>query len=332
MSSLLLVGTRRGLFTFRREPGQAWRSESLSFLGDPVTAVLLDQRDESLHAGLNLGHFGVKLHRSQDLGQTWSERPLPTYPKRPARWVELDDRPGSKAPWTNLQIWALERGGESQPGVLWCGTIPGGLFRTNDGGANWSCDGRGMRADYMPPEHREKPSIQDPHRLVQCPSDPKHLWVQHHNGIFRSTDGGAQWQAITEAGPSTFGFAVAVHPRDPQTAWFVPAVKDECRVPVDGRFVVTRTRDGGRSFDVLDRGLPEAPIYDIVYRHALDVDTSGDVLAMGSTTGGLWTSDDAGDTWQALSEHLPPVYCVRLVEVGQARCESEQEAVITPSA
>ena len=115
-----------------------------------------------------------------------------------------------------------------------------------------------MRADFMPPDREFDPDIQDPHRVVRCAAAPDVLWTQHHNGIFRSIDDGDLWTEITEAGPSTFGFAVAVHPHDPDTAWFVPAIKDEVRVPVDGRFVVTRTRDGGATFDVLADGLPQS--------------------------------------------------------------------------
>ena len=148
---------------------------------------------------------------------------------------------------------------------------------------------------------------------MQCPSDPDSLWVQHHNGIFRSTDASESWQEIKEAGPSTFGFAVAVHPVDPRTAWFVPAISDEQRIPVDGRFVVTRTRDGGESFDVLDDGLPQDGAYHLVYRHGLDVDETGTVLAMGSTTGSVWISQNQGDSWSCLSGDLPPIYAVRFV-------------------
>ncbi len=32
---------------------------------------------------------------------------------------------------------------------------------------------------------------------------------------------------------------------------------------------------------------------------------------MGSTTGQLWASDDAGDSWREVAGHLPPVYAVR---------------------
>jgi hypothetical protein len=168
-----------------------------------------------------------------------------------------------------------------------------------------------MWAAYMPPEMRDYPNIQDPHRVVRCRAEPDCLWAQHHNGIFRSTDGAASWHEIPGVQPSTFGFGVAVHPDDPDVAWFVPGTSDEKRIPPDGRVVVTRTRDGGRTFDILRSGLPQEHAYDLVYRHALDVDDRGETLAFGWTTGSLWISDDQGDSWQAVSEHLPPVYCVR---------------------
>jgi hypothetical protein len=168
-----------------------------------------------------------------------------------------------------------------------------------------------MWAAYMPPEQQKNPNIQDPHRVVRCQAAPEYLWAQHHNGIFRSTDGSRSWDEVKNVPPSSFGFAVAVHPEDPNTAWFVPAIKDERRVPVDGRVVVTRTRDGGQTFEVLSRGLPQEHAYDLTFRHGLDVDETGRRLAFGSTTGSCWISEDQGDSWRCLAEHLPPIYCVR---------------------
>ena len=164
----------------------------------------------------------------------------------------------------------------------------------------------------MPPERQFDPFIQDPHRVVQCRSSPEYLWAAHHNGVFRTTNGARSWVEVKPQ-PSSFGFAVAVHPGRPDTAWLVPAESDERRVPFEGRVVVSRTRDGGESFTVLSRGLPQRHAYDITYRHALDVDASGEHLAFGSTTGSLWVSVDQGDTWQTVAEHLPPVYAVRWV-------------------
>ena len=187
----------------------------------------------------------------------------------------------------------------------------GGVWVTEDGGQSWTCRADGMRAEFMPPDLAHDPNIQDPHRIVQCPASPDHLWAQHHNGIFRTTDGGRNWHEVENAAPSAFGFAVVVHPHDPLTAWFVPAVKDECRVPVDGRLVVTRTRDGGQTFDVLTTGLPQRHCYDIVFRHGMDIDSTGERLVIGSSTGSVWVSEDSGDSWQNVSTHLPQIYCAR---------------------
>jgi hypothetical protein len=133
----------------------------------------------------------------------------------------------------------------------------------------------------------------------------------HHNAAFRSTDRSASWQEVQTDGQSIFGFAVAVHPTDPATAWLVPAVKDECRVPRDGRMTVLRTHDGGRTFETLRAGLPQEHAYDLVFRHGLDVDATGERLAMGSTTGSLWLSENGGDRWECVSTHLPPIFAVR---------------------
>lgn len=110
-----------------------------------------------------------------------------------------------------------------------------------------------------------------------------------------------------------FGFAVAAHPTDAETAWFVPAIKDETRVPVDGKLVVSRTTDGGKSFQVFGKGLPSEHAYDLIYRHSLEVDATGEVLVMGSTTGSLWTSADAGESWTTVSANLPPIHFTRFV-------------------
>jgi hypothetical protein len=367
MKPRLLVGTRKGLFTVERS-GTGWGVAAAAFLGDNVPMVLADPRDGAVYAALDHGHFGTKLHRSADGGATWEEVGVPVYPEPGPGEVDIDPFKQTPVPWKLEKIWALEPGGTDEPGVLWCGTIPGGLFRSADGGRSWamvealwrhpgrkawfgggadhpgihsvcldprdpnklavgvSCGGvwasgdagasweprsSGMWAAYMPPDRREDPLIQDPHRVVRCRAEPDCLWTQHHNGVFRSTDGAGSWHEVTDVPPSSFGFAVAVHPDDPDVAWFVPATKDEKRIPVDGRVVVTRTRDGGKTFDVLTDGLPQRHAYDIVFRHALDVDPRGETLAFGSTTGSLWASDDAGDSWRCVSEHLPPVYCVR---------------------
>jgi len=366
MSDLLLVSTRKGLFQVARAASGRWTVASVSFLGDNVTLVLADPRDGAWYAALDHGHFGAKLHRSDDRGASWEEVGTPAYPEPPAGHRELDPM-GRELPWKLQRIWSLEAGHAGQPGVLWAGTIPGGLFRsgdrggswslvrslwdrperlgwfgggadfpgihsicvdprdgdrvtvavscggvwqTEDGGASWRCRADGMRAEYMPPERARDPNIQDPHRMAQCAARPETFWVQHHNGVFRSTDDCGSWEELVDVPVSAFGFAVAAHPADPLTAWFVPGAADQRRIPVDGKVAVLRTRDGGRSFQTLRRGLPQKHAYDLVFRHALAVDRSGERLAFGSTTGSLWVTEDGGDRWRPVPGHLPPVYAV----------------------
>jgi hypothetical protein len=368
MSLRMLAATRKGLFTIERGKSR-WTVKRVHFLGDIATMVLPDPRDGSVMVALGHGHFGVKLHRSPDGRKGWKEVTAPALPPRPEGQPPRTDPMGRTIPDSVQLVWALEAADPARPGSLWCGTIPGGLFRSMDGGqswelsrglwdhpkrlewvgggadypgihsvcvdptdarrvavgvstggvwateddgATWHISSHGMRAAYMPPELQHDPHVQDVHRLVQCPGMPSHWWVQHHNGVFRSTDGARSWTEV-EVPPSSFGFAVAVHPRDGNTAWFVPGISDERRIPVDGRVVVTRTRDGGRSFDVLRKGLPQRHAYDLTFRHCLDIDATGDRLAFGTTTGGLWVTEDQGESWQTISEHLPPVYCVRFV-------------------
>lgn len=372
MSTRCHIATRKGLFTVERG-ASGWSIARASFLGDNCTLVMHDPRNGELLAALDHGHFGVKMHRSRDAGATWQEMAAPKYPEKPADYVPKTPAEGRPVEWSLKLVWALEPGGAKEPGVIWCGTLPGGLFRSEDGGDSWelnrplwddprreewfgggadqpgihsicvdprdarhvtigvSCGGvwstrdsgrtwqlggKGMRAEFMPPERQFDPGIQDAHLVAQCRANPDVMWVQHHNGIFRSTDAAASWSEINDVKPSAFGFAVAAHPDDPETAWFVPAVKDEKRYPMDGRVVVNRTSDGGHSFETLTKGLPQQHAYDLVFRHALDIDESGERLAFGSTTGSLWVTEDGGEQWQTVSTNLPPIYAVRFEKAG----------------
>ena len=76
--------------------------------------------------------------------------------------------------------------------------------------------------------------------------------------------------------------------------------------------MVNLTRDGGKTFEAQREGLPQGNAFDLVYRHGLAIDDTGEVLAMGSTTGSVWTTDNGGAQWHLLLAHLPPVYAARL--------------------
>lgn len=124
MSDRLLVSTRKGLFTVSRRSG-SWSVEAVDFLADNVSLALHDPRDGTLYAALDHGHFGVKLHRKTE--HSWEEIAAPVYPPKPDG-VEENDMWGRPLPWSTVRVWALVAGGGQEPGTIWCGTIPGGLF------------------------------------------------------------------------------------------------------------------------------------------------------------------------------------------------------------
>ena len=355
----LWIGSRKGLIEMARG-AQGWRVQATHFLGEPVSMILPDARDGRLYASLSTGHYGTKLWVLERQDGQWRELIAPAFPPKPANSSD-------PLAWALHSIWSLEAGGADQPQRLWAGTLPGGLFRSEDSGASWrlvrslwdnparlewggggydfpgihsicvdpkdsaritvaiSTGGvwrsddagdswrlcaKGMTAVYMPPELAHSEVHQDAHRVVQSAQDHNVFWCQHHNEMSVSHDNCASWQKL--AVPlADFGFTVVTHPRDAATAWFIPAQKDERRVPVDLALCVLRTRDGGKNFEQLRKGLPQEACYDLIYRHALAVDDTGNTLAMASTTGGLWISDDGGDSWTAPSVRLPPVACVR---------------------
>ena len=160
---------------------------------------------EAVDGSLWCGTVGGGLFRSRDRGQSWElNRGLWDHPLRKQWFGGGTDLPGIHSICPHPK----------NPNELVVGVSCGGAWRTLDGGEHWEPT-LGMFAAYMPPELRENPAIQDPHMVARCAAHPDRLWVQHHNGVFRSDDAGNRWVSIPESAPSVFGFAIAAHPVQP---------------------------------------------------------------------------------------------------------------------
>lgn len=186
-----------------------------------------------------------------------------------------------------------------------------GMYVTEDGGKSWRPSNEGVRAVFLPNKYPE--FGQCVHKVVQAKQQPERMYLQNHWGLYRSDDRGETWQDIANGVPSDFGFAIAVHPEDPDCAWIVPLEADMFRCTPEGKLRVYRTRDGGKSWKPMTKGLPQKDAYECVVRDAMDVDAKG--VYFGTRSGKLFASGDEGKSWTALSEGLPPIVNVKAVTV-----------------
>jgi len=245
------------------------------------------------------------LYRSEDRGETFTlVRPLWEHPTR-SKWVPGGGGEGLHTVVTDKR----------DPRAVTVAVSTAGVFRTSDGGASWTPSNSGVSAVFLPDPDPE--FGQCVHKVAQDPVTPDRLYLQNHWGVYRSDDAGAHWTDIGEGLPSTFGFAMAVHPHRGDTAYVFPINADADRVPADHRCRVFRTTDAGKSWAPLSAGLPQGDHYGTVLRDALctdDADPAG--VYFGNRNGEVFASADDGDSWQQLASHLPDVLCVRAAVVG----------------
>lgn len=186
----------------------------------------------------------------------------------------------------------------------------GGVYGTEDGGASWSPRNQGVRADFLPDEHPE--FGQCVHKVVNHASRPDRLFLQNHWGLYRSDDWAASWTDIADGVPSDFGFAMAIHPHDPDTVYIVPLESDQFRCVPEAKLRVYRTRDAGASWQPLGQGLPQEGAYETVLRDGLATDTAQPAgVYFGTRSGKVYASTNEGESWSLVEEGLPPVLCVK---------------------
>ena len=186
----------------------------------------------------------------------------------------------------------------------------GGVYGTGDGGASWSPRNAGVRADFLPDKHPE--FGQCVHKVVSHPARPERLFLQNHWGLYRSDDWAESWQDVANGVPSDFGFAMAIHPHDPDTVYIVPLESDMFRCVPEAKLRVYRTRDAGASWQPMSDGLPQEGAFETVLRDGLATDTARPAgVYFGTRSGKVYASATDGDSWMLVHEGLPPVLCVK---------------------
>ena len=345
---LLLVGTAKGLFILKQAGGK-WSIDGPHFPGLAVYSAYFDQRKRrnEMWAGVASWHFGAELCKSADLGKTWDQPEnrrikMPKTTKKsleniwqitaggnidslyvgvaPAALFESHDRGET---WKlNSGLWKHPHRKQWQPGFggLCLHTIvadpknpkdikiaisTGGVYQSADSGETWKVTNTGVKAYFMPDQYPE--FGQCVHKIARHPSKKKLFFLQNHHGVYRSRDGAVTWEEIENGLPSNFGFGLTVS--EAGSVFIVPLQADGQRFTCEGKLRVYRTRDEGKSWQALSKGLPQKNAYEVVLRDS--VASTGNNIFFGTKNGKLFGSADDGDSWKMIEGSLPEICCVK---------------------
>jgi photosystem II stability/assembly factor-like uncharacterized protein len=344
MSERILVGTRKGTFIVEKQGGR-WRPRLAGHAGAGVNFVARDPHTDTLWALLGHGHWGAKLSRSTDGGTTWEDAPQIAYPEGARYYAgfipgeEPAEPEGPREPSfkdaTLLKLWCIAFG---PSGRVYVGTIPGGLFVSDDGGQSFELnrglwnhesrggdlfagDGTGVTHWFGTPAAVESgefaPGI---HSIVVDPRNPDRVLVAISTaGVLETTDGGKTWRGRNQGMTNDYlPDPAAEWGHDPHFVDLCPAQPDH--VWQQNHAGVFYSDDGAASWRKVDDkdkgvhfGFPVA-VDPNDGRTAWLVPGKGDYQRM-AIDGGLFVArtTDGGQSWEQLREGLPQEHAYDVV-------------------
>lgn len=237
------------------------------------------------------------LFRSGDNGANWEMvSGLCDHPTR-AKWT-----PGAGG----LMVHSIQCLGK---GRVIVGISAAGAFRSSDGGKTWAPFNGNVRTDFQPEKFPEVG--QCVHKLKAHPANPSALYQQNHCGVYRADFSAEKWTDVSDGLPTRFGFGLAVPKAEKDTLFTIPIDSAEARYVPQGKLRVARSRNGGKTWKLLTKGLPQSDAFVLILREAMtsdDRDPAG--VYFGTSSGTLFHTRDAGDSWNVLADNLPPIYAV----------------------
>ena len=246
---------------------------------------------------LYLGADPHLLFRSPDLGGSWE--PIDSINQHPAK---KDWAPGFGGACLHT-ILVDPR----DPRRLYVGLSAVGTFRSENGGATWTPTNRGVLAPFLPDKHPE--TGQCVHHVAADAGDPDTFYRQDHGGMYVSHDRMDRWVRIGNPLGDDFGFGVTSPSALPGRAYFV-RLDGRARVTGEGHFQVHEWNDKTRQWRKLVS--PKAfPGHFGVQREGITTDgLDPPGIYVGTTTGQLFVSPDAGRTWRLVPFQFPAIHSV----------------------
>lgn len=176
------------------------------------------------------------------------------------------------------------------PGRVYLGHFPSGFFISNDSGRTWRDSSLGLGNDGI-------------FSLTMHPRDRNVIWAGTYNGVARSVDGGRTW-TLKSVGmpPEQWPFTVAIDDEDPNVMYASTKNGQNKGLSHRNSFygVVMKSTDAGGTWFKIMEGLDERSEFYSVLIHP----TYHNILFL-STSKGVYVSNDAGSTWQAINSGLP---------------------------
>ncbi|HXX94714.1 MAG TPA: exo-alpha-sialidase, partial [Planctomycetota bacterium] len=154
-------------------------------------------------------------------------------------------------------------------------------------------------------------------KVLLHPGKTGRLFQQNHVGVYRSDNHGDSWARIDGGLPYDFGFGLALNHADPDTCFVTPLEPQGGTYRATaGKLRVYRYRGaaapaGGAPWEELGNGLPSEDAYLSVLREGMShdlLDPAG--VYLGTGTGQVYHSSDAGASWRAIATTLPPILSV----------------------
>jgi len=299
ISSLLFEPRRGGLFAgvvrgglhASLDGGKTWERRTTGLTEEYVFSLACTERDGAtvLYAGTE----PASLFQSTDYGETWEELPA------------LRNVPGTETWWfpspphvAHVKDVTFD---PRDTRTMYVSVEQGALLKSTDAGQTWQELAGYSRAD----DHAYK----DVHRVALRPSNPDQVYFTSGAGLYHSADGGETWGHFTDD-TDRIGYpdGLLFSPEDDNVLIMSGANRNPgtWRETHDANAAVARSRDGGQTWELVTRGLPDHLRCNIEALSLAAYPGGFDVFA-GTTDGDVFTTEDQGEHWTRIVSGLAPV-------------------------